>query len=355
MIAESSLIVAVWVVGACLLAALLVLVIAHASGLAREHRRLRLEAEVRPILARFAADDDVEGCSLDPLLATSGGRGRYGAFEVLAGRTLIKLKGGSRERLAVWLRERGALDVARTRLRSHSRVRRGRAAEVLGSLGSADDVPALIRVLDDRDSDVRASAARALGALGATSAAPDLLGHLGGSRPISRITIGWALLQMPDPVVELLVAGIDSPRGVERAVAADVLGLRGVALAAASLIGQLADDVDVEARLAAARALGRIGTAPAVRALEAGLSDPFPALAIACAQLLGEVGDPSAVPALRRALGSPDVQLIVQSSRSLARLGAAGRVALEAVAAGPDFAAPFAAGDLAMFELQGRG
>ncbi|MEO6627147.1 MAG: HEAT repeat domain-containing protein [Aquihabitans sp.] len=355
MIDESSLLVAVWMVGAGLLAALLVLVIAHAYGLALERRRLRLEAEVRPILARFAADEEVDGSSLDALLTTTGVRGRHDAFEVLAGRTLVKLKGESRERLAAWLRERGALDVARARLRSRGRVRRGRAAEVLGVLGSQEDVPALIRVLDDRDSDVRAAAARALGALGAAPATRDLLGHLGGSRPISRITIGWSLLQMPDSVVELLLEGIDSPRGVERALAADVLGLRGAVVAAEPLVAQLADDADAEARFAAARALGRIGTASAVRALEGGLADPLPNLAIACARLLADIGDPSAVPALRVAMGSPDVRLIIQSSRSLVRLGDLGRTALEAVAIGPDTAASYAAGDLAMLDLQSRG
>ncbi len=119
-----------------------------------------------------------------------------------------------------------------------SHVRRN-AVETLGSMGSAEVLPALIMVLvKDKESKIRSQAAVALGKIGSSAAIPPLITGL----------------------------NIDEDSEVRRS-AAEALGLIGRPGALPTLIKSLTMDKDTTVRGGAAEALGKIGCTGAVAPL----------------------------------------------------------------------------------------
>jgi HEAT repeat protein len=138
------------------------------------------------------------------------------------------------------------------------------AAVVLGDLGDASAVPALLSAVGDRDEAVRKCAVDALGRIGDASAIPALIGALQ-----------------------------DMDRGV-RCNAANALGRIGDPSAVSALAGGLEDE-DQYVCKCAAEALGQIG-APAIPALIAALQGEKRFICHTAAVVLQECGDSDTLP-----------------------------------------------------------
>lgn len=166
-------------------------------------------------------------------------------------------------------------------LRDRDEFVRREAAYALGSEGSsggAEVVQALVNALEvDKKSSVRASAAVALGQIGAREAAPALAGALARRLP---------------------------PRGFP------------------SRPTRRKVEKDEFVRRSAAIALGQMGAREAAQVLTDALSDPrSPAdLRREAARALGLIGDPSAAPFLRAALRADDPHLAVIAVEALRRI-----------------------------------
>jgi HEAT repeat protein len=98
-------------------------------------------------------------------------------------------------------------------------------------------LPDLTRLLHDRDPDVRAAAARALGKLGRPEAVPHLLGALERKRSVPVGVVSMALLHLGPPCAPALRHGLarENSRHV-RALAAELLGWLGAIGAVDQLI-----------------------------------------------------------------------------------------------------------------------
>ena len=145
-----------------------------------DQRRERLAAVPRRALLAYLADGGPED-ELAPLVQMPGPQWR--ALEPSATALLAKVRGETREALVTLFERRGMGDRALRDLSRRARVRRARAAELLGSLGRHDAVPALAALLTDRDPEVRLVAIRALGRIGDPAATAPLLSTLAGPDP----------------------------------------------------------------------------------------------------------------------------------------------------------------------------
>jgi len=141
------------------------------------------------------------------------------------------------------------------------------AIQAVARIGRGDPaiVSALRRILRDRNSSTRGSAAKALGALGAAEAIPDLIGVLSDPRKWQTILVANAL-------------------GTFGAEAKEAVGA----------LAELLNDPDVDIRRAATEALGRIGPPAA-----------------------------EVVPLIARQLESGDARLEESAARALERIGGA--------------------------------
>lgn len=183
---------------------------------------------------------------------------------------------------------------------------RAAALEALGRLGDRRAFPSVAARLEDSEQEVREQAAETLGVVGDESVVEKLVltlmdPHSGvrqaAARALHRIDPGWqrsprvqnllptlqSALHHRDPGVQLAAAGLIrqitglSPGELER---------QGGALspvhrreAAARALELLAGDFDAAVRLAAVRALGRLGLRRSIPALQARLNDPHPSVA----------------------------------------------------------------------------
>jgi HEAT repeat protein len=174
---------------------------------------------------------------------------------------------------------------------------RSESAQALGLLGSTRSAPNLIRALRDADEDVRGNAGKALVALG-PACAPAVREVLktGARDPELRLTLLIVLVEVEPP---------------ERAVPALVEALQGHATV----------------RVGAVAALGALGpkAAPAIPALAKLLKRPGGGLA--AAEALGRIG-PEAAPAVLEALRGNDRAAKSNALHALALLGPAGEEAL---------------------------
>ena len=311
----------------------------------RLHGRARREASARPHVLRLFADGGNPDAARD--MSESLAR----TFELLSISLLPKLRGADRDALVTALEERGVLERARRRATRPGAIGRARAAELLGNAGDERALSALARLLTDRDPEVRAVAARALGKLGPSAVAP-LLETLTAGRTVPAGIVTMALVRAGAAGADDLIGGLDPARPARvRAVAAELLGQLGALSAAASLARALADDPDPATRTAAARSLGRLGPPEAVAPLLAALREDGPLeLRTAAAHSLGKVGGAAAVTALTRLLGASETDLARAAAAGLAASGLAGVSALELLAADP-ISGPPAREALARLEL----
>lgn len=226
------------------------------------------------------------------------------------------------------------------------------ACEVIRNAPTDRSVVALGRVLGDPDAHVRLAAAAAMGSSGMAEAVSPLLGHLDDTAPEVREEVARALGRIGDgrAVVPLIGKVQDSVADV-RKVVARALGDLGDQRAASALMLAL-QDTSPEVRLEAVGALGKLHSEEATLAIAPLVETPDageaavgfypgrgqPATGVGAAEVraaalraLGRIGSASAVKVLIGALAKDD--LSAQRSPVRDALTAAGKPAVAALVA----------------------
>jgi HEAT repeat protein len=213
--------------------------------------------------------------------------------------------------------------------------------------GAAEDVPALLRSLGDRDPLLRRAAAEELGQIGplAQAAIPALgVAQKDADARVRIAAAGARFLIDPKQLaaLDVLAGALKDPSGAARRAAAQTLaGLGPQAAVLGAPLANLLGDRDEDVRWAAADALGELGAAaaPAVPALVKLLGDRDPSFRSVAADALGQAakGNPPAVSAvLGGALKDPDLRVRESAARSLLELGLPSREAAAILAARKD-------------------
>jgi HEAT repeat protein len=292
---------------------------------ARRRRQAGLAAGPRRALLAFVADNGEEGGhDLVAIPDDAWKAAEPGALSLLG-----KLRGEAHQALVSVFLRRGTARAALRDLRSRSRVRRARAAQVLGDLELRPAVPELCRLLSDRHSEVRVVAVRALGRIGDPAAAWRLIASLDRSDPVPSLLATHALVQLGPDAEVTLSAALDHPQARVRVVCLDALGLLGAAGSVSRMARVLREDTTLEVRVAAATNLGRLGVRSALEPLIGALNLARPApLRAAAARALGDLGAPAAVPALVAMLNDEEYRVAHEAAHALRRLGRTGVQAL---------------------------
>lgn len=294
----------------------------------RQRRLATLAAGPRRELLAFVADNGEEGTH--GLVAIPDDA--WAAAEPGALRLLGKLRGEAHLALVSVFLRRGTARAALGQLHSRSRVRRARAAQVLGDLELRQAVPELCRLLTDRHSEVRVVAVRALGRIGDPAAAWRLIAGLDQSDPVPSLLVTHTLVQLGPDAEVTLSAALDHPQARVRAVCLDALGLLGATGSVQRVARVLREDNVLDVRVAAATNLGRLGARTALEPLIQTLTPARPpALRAAAARALGDLGAPGAVPALVALLDDDAYRVAHEAAHALRRLGPAGLAALRKV------------------------
>lgn len=221
----------------------------------------------------------------------------------------------------------GLTDKYVARLRHARRWReRALAAELLGRVGNAKAVPALLETLQatrTEDADVRDIALRALARIADPRAIAPLIDTLETAEPWLSPHLADILTRHGDaaigPLLAMLDRGTSSPA---RAWAANVLGELRAEQALPALLRGL-DDPDDEVRAKCATALGRLGDRSAVSALlDHLLTDRAPFVRARIANAVGQFGDMEVTDRLIHALGDPAWWVRTRSVEALERIGA---------------------------------
>jgi HEAT repeat protein len=294
----------------------------------RQRKQATLGAGPRRQLLAFVADNgESGGHELVAIPDEAWRAAEAGALSLLG-----KLRGEAHLALVSVFLRRGTARAALRDLRSRSRVRRARAAQVLGDLELRQAVPELCRLLTDRYAEVRIVAVRALGRIGDPSAAWRLIASLDQAEPVPSLLATHTLVQLGPDAEVTLVAALDHPQARVRAVCLDALGLLGTAGSVHRVARLLRDERVLDVRVAAAVNLGRLGTRSALEPLIDAVDPGRPAaLRAAAARALGDLGAPGAVPALVALLDDDEFRVAHEAAHALRRLGPAGLIALREV------------------------
>src|SRR5262245_5406359 len=189
----------------------------------RRRKQAALAAGPRRQLLAFVADNGEEGShGLVAIPEDAWKAAEPGALGLLG-----KLRGEAHLALVSVFLRRGTARRALYDLRARSRVRRARAAQVLGDLELRQAVPELCRLLTDRHAEVRVVAVRALGRIGDPAAAWRIIASLDQSDPIPSLLATHTLVQLGPEAEITLSAALDHPQARVRAVCLEALGLLG--------------------------------------------------------------------------------------------------------------------------------
>jgi HEAT repeat protein len=235
----------------------------------------------------------------------------------------------------------GLVDKYIEKLRTARKWRdRAFAAELLGRVGSAKAVPALLETVQatqTEDSDVREIALRALARIADPRAVEPLIVALANAEVWLAPRIADILARHRELVVDPLIAVLgNSNRHPARAWAANVLGEVRARRAFPALVRGLADPDD-EVRAKSATALGRLGDRRAVgHLLDHLLTDPAPFVRVRIACTLGEFGGPEVIERLVRALGDSAWWVRMRSVEALEQIGSVAEGPLLAALDDPD-------------------
>lgn len=334
MTAAAGLLVALAATGLLVLALVTGTVGWRVARRARAARTARRARPLRPLLVLLVAGEPEEAVEaaarLAALEATS-----WRAVEPGVAALLGKVRGDAHGEVVRLLDERGVLDRARRDLRRRSAVRRCAAAELLGRAQVTSAGRGLLRLLDDRDAEVRQVAARALGRIGDPVAAAPLLAALAARPPrVPTNVVAQALLRVGLPSAPALVAAVGHPVPVVRTTAVEVLGRLGAVSAFDALAERVAQDELDEVRARAATALGALGLPAAAAALvTAAGPDSAAAVRVAATRALGELGVAQGADALCALLDDDDERVAAEAGTALLGLGDRGRDLLVRVAA----------------------
>ena len=220
----------------------------------------------------------------------------------------------------------GLVENYATRLRKAQKWReRAFAAELLGRVGNAKAVPALLETIQatrTEDADVREIALRALARIKDPRAVAPLVEALRKAEVWLAPRIADILGRHGEVVVDPMIAFLtETTRHPARAWAANILGeLR--APRAFPVLVQALGDLDDEVRAKAAGALGRLGDRRAITyLLDTLLTDPAPFVRARIAGALGQFNEPEVIERLVRALGDPAWWVRMRSVEALEQIG----------------------------------
>jgi HEAT repeat protein len=220
----------------------------------------------------------------------------------------------------------GLVDKYIDKLRTARKWRdRAFAAELLGRVGSAKAVPALLETVQatqTEDSDVREIALRALARIADPGAVGPLVDALAEAEVWLAPRIADILTRHGEVVVDPLIALLgEENRHPARAWAANVLGEIRAPRAFPALVRGLDDPAD-EVRAKSATALGRLGDSRAVsHLLDHLLTDPAPFVRARIASTLGQFHGPEVVDRLVRALGDSAWWVRMRGVEALEQIG----------------------------------
>ncbi len=235
----------------------------------------------------------------------------------------------------------GLVDKYATRLRTARQWReRAFAAELLGRVGNAKAVPALLETVQAtraEDADVREIALRALARIGDPRAVGALVEALKSAEVWLAPRIADILVRHGDAVVDPMMAFLsDGSRHPARAWAANILGELKAPRSFPALIAALKDQDD-EVRAKCAGALGRLGDRRAVSyLLDHLLSDPAPFVRARIAGALGQFPGSEVIDRLVRALGDPAWWVRMRSVEALEQIGTSAEAPLMLALDDPD-------------------
>jgi hypothetical protein len=156
------------------------IVLARVIRHVRHRKQAALAAEPRRKLLAFVADNGESGGAELVAIPDDAWRAAEGGALSLLG----KLRGEAHLALVSVFLAGGTARAALRDVRSRSRVRRARAAQVLGDLELRQAVPDLCGLLTDRYAEVRIVAVRALGRIGDPAAAWRLIASLDQAEPV---------------------------------------------------------------------------------------------------------------------------------------------------------------------------
>jgi HEAT repeat protein len=220
----------------------------------------------------------------------------------------------------------GLVDKYIDKLRNAGKWRdRAFAAELLGRVGGARAVPALlstIQATQTEDSDVREIALRALARIGDPGAVEPLVAALASADSWLAPRIADILARHGELAVDRLVDLLSSKgRDPARAWAANVLGEVRAGRALPVLVLAL-DDPSDEVRAKAATALGRLNDRRALASLlEHLLTDPAPFVRARIASSLAQFGGPEVIDRLVRTLGDSAWWVRMRGVEALEHIG----------------------------------
>lgn len=214
------------------------------------------------------------------------------------------------------------------------------AAELLGRVGNAKAVPALLETIQatrSEDADVREIALRGLARIADPRAVEPLVEALKKAESWLAPRIADILVRHGDAVTEPMLAFLRQPeRHPARAWAANILGELKAQRAFPALVVAL-KDLDDEVRAKSAAALGKLGDRRAVTyLLDHLLSDPAPFVRARIAGALGQFADNEVIDRLVRALGDPAWWVRMRSVEALEQIGAAAEAPLLVALDDPD-------------------
>lgn len=291
-------------------------------------RRQRWMDELRP-----SAEASIACYLAGDALAPEGGTGRERAVLLdVSLEAISDVRGSERTRLIALLEQSGYLDQVIRMLGSRRRVTRRRAADMLATIAAGSAAPALAAGSADRDIFVRTTCTAALTGVGGPGVVPEIIAmveHTAEAVPGAAASIVLGLgMHRPSALAPLLAA--DAAPAVQALAVAVTSELR-----LTEHSERLRRCLDSDALAAdAARGLGLMGEVAAVPALMAIATDKdrAPEARTAATVALGRIGDASALSALEAQLGDQDWSLRAAAVQALHGLGASGDAALRRAA-----------------------
>ena len=264
-------------------------------------------------------------------------------------RVAPNLRGQERNWLGELAEELGLVDYGQRLSRSRFWWRRLRGARLLTLAGRAGD--AVLRLADDRHALVRSQVAEWCGANPSEHAVDTLIGMLGDPSQASRFAVQDALVRIGQASVEPLGKALKAAQAPREAVAGLVVarGIGDSRLAPALL--HLADHASPAVRREAFRAMATTGGKSVAERLIEGLQDEDVEARAAAATALGELGYWQAGPRLVDALSDPAWDVRAAAGRALIRIGPPGELLLRRARDADD---PFAA-DMARHAMDTAG
>jgi HEAT repeat protein len=291
-----------------------------------ERRELRMRAgELFQLLGGRVAGD-VPARALRRAAASTGHDSFWDALEAIAATLRVR----ERQGLARTLARSGHLARERRVLAGDEPpARRELAARRLGMLPDPRSRRVLRRALVRGPEGVRLAAARALARHRDLRALRWLLEHPGSLERRTLPALVGLLRTFGPAARAMLIAALERGAGEPRFECAslEVLGLARCRSARGSVTARLRSP-HLEVRVAAARALGRLGMGEAIPVLVMALADPaWPVRAMA-AQALGRLSASPAVDALAACVGDPSWWVRHHAAYALAAIGGEGHDAL---------------------------